>query len=182
VTALEYDLVVIGSGSAGQKCAVAAAKAGKRVAVIDRTGMIGGVSVHTGTIPGKTVREAIFQLSGLAISALYGGGPRRRVGISVENVSSRVKAIVARETEVVRAQLERNGIVIYPGDARFLDPHTVEVQSDGEGTTVNGSKILIAGPGQRATGSMIDQREFMRKETMQTNYAIRSSRTIHEVV
>src|SRR6267154_2681545 len=62
VTALEYDLVVIGSGPAGQKCAVAAAKAGKRVAAIDRTGMIGGVSVHTGTIPGKTVREAIFQL------------------------------------------------------------------------------------------------------------------------
>jgi NAD(P) transhydrogenase len=144
VTESKYDLVVIGSGPAGQKCAIAAAKARKSVAVIDRTGMVGGVSVHTGTIPSKTVREAIFQLSGLAVSALYGGGPRGRAGISVENVSSRVKAIVARETEVIRAQLERNGIVIHLGNGRFLDPHTVEVQGDGESTRVNGSKILIA--------------------------------------
>src|SRR5712691_136927 len=99
VNAPEYDLVVIGSGPAGQKGAIAAAKARKSVAVIDRIGMIGGVSVHTGTIPSKTVREAIFQLSGLAVSALYGAGSRGRVEISVENVSSRVKAIVARETE-----------------------------------------------------------------------------------
>ena len=90
VTTLEYDLVVIGSGPAGQKGAIAAAKARKSVAVIDRIGMIGGVSVHTGTIPSKTVREAIFQLSGLAVSALYGAGPPGRVDISVENVSSRV--------------------------------------------------------------------------------------------
>src|SRR6266700_2940032 len=130
----EYDLVVIGSGPAGQKAAIAAAKARKRVAVIDRMGMIGGVSVHTGTIPSKTVREAIFQLSGLAVSALYGSGSRSRVDISVENVSSRVKAIVARETEVIRAQLKRNGIAIYEGSAQFLDSHTLEVQGDGEGT------------------------------------------------
>src|ERR1700688_5307473 len=100
----EYDLVVIGSGPAGQKGAIAAAKARKRVAVIDRTGMLGGVSVHTGTIPSKTVREAIFQLSGLAVNPLYGNGSQSRIDISVENVSSRVKAIVARETEVIRAQ------------------------------------------------------------------------------
>src|SRR5258708_30628048 len=92
VTALEYDLVVIGSGPAGQKCAIAAAKARKRVAVIERIGMIGGVSVHTGTIPRKTVREAIFQLSGLAVSALYGHGARSHVDLSVRNVTSRVKA------------------------------------------------------------------------------------------
>src|SRR5439155_6161172 len=116
----------------------------KRVAVIDRAGMIGGVSVHTGTIPSKTVREAIFQLSGLAVSALYGAGSRGRVNISVENVSSRVKAIVARETGVVRAQLERNGIVIYAGGASFLDAHTLEVQGDGAGSRIKGSKILIA--------------------------------------
>src|SRR5260221_5973356 len=140
----EFDLVVIGSGPAGQKGAIAAAKARKSVAVIDRIGMIGGVSVHTGTIPSKTVREAIFQLSGLAVSALYGAGSRGRVDISVENVSSRVKAIVARETGVVRAQLERNGIVIYTGGASFLDPHTLEVQGDGAGIRINGSKILMA--------------------------------------
>jgi len=145
VNAPEYDLVVIGSGPAGQKGAIAAAKARKSVAVIDRIGMIGGVSVHTGTIPSKTVREAIFQLSGLAVSALYGAGSRGRVDISVENVSSRVKAIVARETGVVRAQLERNGIAVHPGCASFLDPHTLEVQDgNGEGIRLKGRKILIA--------------------------------------
>jgi len=68
VNAPEYDLLVIGSGPAGQKGSIAAAKAGRSVAVIDRIAMIGGVSVHTGTIPSKTVREAIFQLSGLAVT------------------------------------------------------------------------------------------------------------------
>src|SRR5258708_35355344 len=130
---------------AGQKGAIAAAKARKSVAVIDRIGMIGGVSVHSGTIPSKTVREAIFQLSGLAVSALYGAGSRGRVEISVERVSSRVKAIVARETCAVRARLERNGIVVHPGWASFLDPHTLEVQGgDGEGTRLKGRKVLIA--------------------------------------
>src|SRR5437899_12748296 len=75
----EYDLVVIGSGPAGQKGAIAAAKARKRVAIIDRAVMIGGVSVHTGTIPSKTIREAIFQLNGFAVKALYGNGSRSRV-------------------------------------------------------------------------------------------------------
>jgi NAD(P) transhydrogenase len=123
VNATEYDLVVIGSGPAGQKGAIAAAKARKRVAVIERAGMIGGVSVHTGTIPSKTVREAIFQLSGLAGSALDGAGLQGRVDISVESVSARV---------------------IYRGNASFLDPHRVEVQGDGEGIRLKGTKILIA--------------------------------------
>lgn len=140
----EYDLVVIGSGPAGQRGAVAAAKVGKRVAVIDRTVMIGGVSVHTGTIPSKTVREAIFQLTGSAVRALYGSGARAGVDISVRDVSSRVIAIVARETEVIRAQLRRNGIAIHQGTAHFIDPHTVEVQGDGEGIKLEAAKILIA--------------------------------------
>jgi NAD(P) transhydrogenase len=140
----EYDLVVIGSGPAGQKGAIAAAKARKRVAIIDRTVMIGGVSVHTGTIPSKTVREAIFQLTGSAVKTLYGNGSRGRVDISVRDVSSRVHAIVTRETEVIREQLKRNGIAIHQGTAHFLDPHTVEVQGDGGGIRLQAAKILIA--------------------------------------
>src|SRR4029077_5568261 len=140
----EYDLVVIGSGPAGQRGAIAAAKARKRVAIIDRTVMIGGVSVHTGTIPSKTVREAIFQLTGSAVKALYGKGTRSRVDISVQDVSTRVNAIVARETEVIREQLKRNGIAIHQGTAHFLDPHTVEVQDGGEGIRLEAAKILIA--------------------------------------
>src|SRR5260370_771166 len=144
VSASAYDLVVIGSGPAGQKGAIAAAKARKRVAVIDRTTMMGGVSVHTGTIPSKTVREAIFQLTGLAVKALYGNGSPSRVDISIQDVSSRVNAIVARETEVIRAQLKRNGIAVHQGSAHFLDPYTMEVQGDGEGIRVEAAKILIA--------------------------------------
>ena len=144
VTAAEYDLVVIGSGPAGQKGAIAAAKARKRVAVIDRTDMMGGVSVHTGTIPSKTLREAIFQLTGLTVKALYGNGYRSRGDISVQDLSSRVHAIIGRETEVVRAQLKRNGVAIYQGDALFLDPHTVGIQGEGEGLRVKAEKILVA--------------------------------------
>jgi NAD(P) transhydrogenase len=144
VSASEYDLVVIGSGPAGQKGAIAAAKAHKRVAVIDRTTMMGGVSVHTGTIPSKTVREAIFQLTGFAVKALYGHGSQGRVDISIQDVSSRVNAIIAQETEVVRAQLKRNGIAVHQGSAHFLDSHTVQVQRDDESIRVNGEKILIA--------------------------------------
>ena len=140
----DYDLIVIGSGPAGQKGAIAAAKARKRVALIDRTVMMGGVSVHTGTIPSKTLREAIFQLTGIAVKALYGNGHRSHSDIPVEDLSSRVNAIIARETEVVRAQLVRNGIAIYQGTALFLDPHTVEVQGDGGGIRVKAEKILVA--------------------------------------
>ena len=144
MSVFEYDIVVIGSGPAGQKGAIAAAKAHKRVAIIDRAVMIGGVSVHTGTIPSKTIREAIFQLTGFAVKALYGNESRSRGDISVQDVASRVKAIVTRETEVIRAQLKRNGIAIHQGSAQFLDPHAVEVQGDGEGIRVEAAKILIA--------------------------------------
>jgi NAD(P) transhydrogenase len=144
VTTAEYDLVVIGSGPAGQKGAIAAAKARKRVAVIDRAVMIGGVSVHTGTIPSKTLREAIFQLTGFAVKDLYGNGNRNRGDISVQDLSSRVSAIVTRETKVVRAQLKRNGVAIYEGSALFLDSHIVEVQGDGGVTSLKAEKILVA--------------------------------------
>jgi len=139
----EYDLVVIGSGPAGQKGAIAAAKARKCVAVIDRATMIGGVSVHTGTIPSKTVREAIFQLTGLAVKTLYGNGYKNRAGVSLYELSSRVRAIIARETGVVRAQLTRNGIAIYQGNAQFRDPHTLEIEG-GEGARLKAERVLIA--------------------------------------
>ena len=109
---LAYDLVVVGSGPAGQKGAIAAAKAHKRVALVDRTVMMGGVCVHTGTIPSKTLREAIFQLTGSTVNALSG---KPNGDISVQDLASRVSAIVSRETEVIRAQLKRNGVTVDQG-------------------------------------------------------------------
>lgn len=140
----EFDLVVIGSGPAGQKGAICAAKLRKRVAVIDRTVMMGGVCVHTGTIPSKSVREAIFQLTGSAVKSFYGNAYRGNGDISVKDLAFRVQSVVVRETDVIRAQLKRNGVSIYQGLARFVDPHTIEIQGESEKTVIRGEHVLIA--------------------------------------
>jgi NAD(P) transhydrogenase len=138
----QFDLVVIGSGPAGQKGAICAAKMRKRVAVVDRTRMMGGVCVHTGTIPSKTVREAIFQLTGAAVKRAY--GYRGDGDISVPELTSRVQAIVARETEVIHAQLKRNDVTIFQGVAQFADPLTIEVVNDDQKSLLRAEHVLIA--------------------------------------
>src|SRR5438552_13594742 len=138
----QYDLVVIGSGPAGQKGAIAAAKLGKRVAVIDRPAMIGGVSLHSGTIPSKTAREAALYLTGFRQRSFYGEAYTLKENVTVSDLRFRVQQVVAREREVVQAQLQRNGIEIIPGLARFLDPHTVAIVDDGQGVGIVGT-----GPG-----------------------------------
>ncbi|HXY30445.1 MAG TPA: FAD-dependent oxidoreductase, partial [Gemmatimonadaceae bacterium] len=120
-----FDLVVIGSGPAGQKGAIAAAKHRKRVAVIDRGEMIGGCSVHLGTIPSKSLREAILYLSGINQRAFYGEDYRVKDTISADDLRLRVRQILEGETAVVRAQLKRNGVTTIDGTARFTDPHSL---------------------------------------------------------
>jgi NAD(P) transhydrogenase len=139
-----YDLIVIGSGPAGQKGAICAAKLRKRVAMVDRTLMMGGVCVHTGTIPSKSVREAIFQLTGIAVRTFYGSNYRGKGDVSVHDLASRVTNIVSRETEVIRAQLRRNGVAIYQGIAHFADANSIEVNGESEKVTLRGEHILIA--------------------------------------
>src|SRR6202041_2894132 len=128
-----YDLIVIGSGPAGQKGAICAAKLGKRVAMVDRTMMMGGVCVHTGTIPSKSVREAIFQLTGIAVRTFYGSNYRGKGDGSGLDLASRVTSIVSRETDVICAQLKRNGVAVYQGMAHFVDPPTIEGRGETEG-------------------------------------------------
>ncbi len=139
-----YDLIVIGSGPAGQKGAICAAKLRKRVAMVDRTLMMGGVCVHTGTIPSKSVREAIFQLTGIAVRTFYGSNYRGKGEVSVHDLASRVTSIVSRETDVIRAQLRRNGVEIFQGMAQFVDAHTIEVQGESARVTLRGENFLIA--------------------------------------
>src|SRR5215813_7726871 len=139
-----YDLVVIGSGPAGQKGAIAAAKLGKRVAVVDRKEMVGGVSLHTGTIPSKTLREAILYLSGFQHRTFYGRDYSLKDTIEIDDLAFRVQTVMAREVEIVRAQLKRNGVTTYNGTAKFADPHTLEVESADEKTVLRGEHILIA--------------------------------------
>ncbi len=141
----DYDLVVIGSGPAGQKAAINASKLGKRVAVIERAGMVGGVSVHSGTIPSKTLRDAILYLTGFNERSFYGQDYRLRERISSEEIASRVRMIVTRETNLVRSQFNRNRVAELDGTARFLEPHTLEIASSGGRTTiVRGDYVLIA--------------------------------------
>ena len=139
-----YDLIVVGSGPAGQKGAICAAKLRKRVAIVDRAVMIGGVCVHTGTIPSKSIREAIFQLTGNAVKTFYGHSYRGKGEVSVQDLSASVKGIVSRETDVIDSQLRRNGVTVFHGMAQFSDPHTIEVQGETDKAVLHGENILIA--------------------------------------
>ena len=142
----EYDLVVIGSGPGGQKAAVAASKLGKTVAVIERGWMLGGVCVNTGTIPSKTLREAVVYLTGMSQRELYGSSYRVKDKITTEDLHLRTAHVITKEVDVVRAQLMRNKIDLFTGHGRFLDPHTIVVDNDkdAEHITVTGDHIVIA--------------------------------------
>jgi NAD(P) transhydrogenase len=142
--AAAYDLAVIGTGPAGQKGAIAAAKLGKKVAVIDRKEMVGGVCLHTGTIPSKTLREAILYLSGFREKSFYGRDYAVSKDIGVADLAFRVQKVMAREMEIVRNQLERNRVTILSGSARFVDSHTLEIRSVEGETRVAAEHILIA--------------------------------------
>jgi NAD(P) transhydrogenase len=142
----DYDLVVIGSGPGGQKAAIAGAKLGRRVAVVERGSMLGGVCVNTGTIPSKTLREAVLYLTGMALRDLYGASYRVKSEITIADLMARTQHVVGREIEVVRAQLLRNHVELMQGTASFLDPNTIRVTGTGRGesSTVTAEKIVIA--------------------------------------
>ncbi len=140
----EYDLVVIGSGPAGQKGAICAAKMRKKVAIIDRTKSVGGVCVHTGTIPSKTLREAVLYLSGFRQRTFYGRGYALKDRIAMSDLIFRAESVMAREVEVIKSQLRRNYVTIFEGDARFLDAHTLEVKNHEGAQLLHGQHILIA--------------------------------------
>ncbi|MDQ3890114.1 MAG: Si-specific NAD(P)(+) transhydrogenase [Actinomycetota bacterium] len=122
----DYDLLVIGSGPAGQKAAVQAAKLGRRVAVVERQ-QLGGASVNRGTIPSKTLREAIVYLTGLSQRAIYGDSYRVQSEITVDDLRLRTRQVIDREVDVVRHQLVRNHVEVIEGSASFLDSHTIAV-------------------------------------------------------
>jgi NAD(P) transhydrogenase len=141
----DFDLLVIGSGPSGQKAAIAAAKLDRRVAIIERPNMIGGVCLNTGTIPSKTMREAVLYLTGLDQREMYGQSYRVKEEITIADLAARTQHVVSRETDVVRSQLSRNRVTILAGNARFAGPNTVEVD-DGHGRvrTVTADAVVIA--------------------------------------
>ena len=106
----DFDLLVIGSGPGGQKAAIAAAKLGHRVAVVEKRDMVGGVCINTGTIPSKTLREAVLYLTGLNQRELYGQSYRVKDDITVADLTARTQHVVGREIDVIRSQLSRNHV------------------------------------------------------------------------
>ncbi len=140
----EYDLVVIGSGPAGQKGAICAAKLRKKVAIIDRQRTMGGVCVHTGTIPSKMLREAVLYLSGFRQRTFYGRGYVVKDRILMSDLVFRAQSVMTREVDVIKAQLRRNYVTTLEGDARFKDPHTIEIHNQEGVQLAHGEKILIA--------------------------------------
>jgi NAD(P) transhydrogenase len=144
MSAVKYDLVVIGSGPAGQRAAVAAAKMGKRVAVVEARQVVGGVCINTGTIPSKTMREAVLHLSGYNYRSVYGVNYRVKEKITMADLAFRVQAVIKTEVDVTEAQLSRNGIDVVHGIARFIDPHQVRAEGVQTDSTLEADRIIIA--------------------------------------
>jgi NAD(P) transhydrogenase len=142
----DYDLLVLGSGPSGQKAAIAAAKLGKSVAIIERGLMLGGVCVNTGTIPSKTLREAVVYLTGMSQRELYGASYRVKEKITPADLLARTQHVIGKEIDVVRSQLMRNRVELYVGHARFTDAHTLQVEDPNrsESIAVTGRNVVIA--------------------------------------
>src|SRR5271157_33653 len=140
----KYDLIVIGSGPAGQRSAIQGAKAGRHVALIERREVVGGACINTGTIPSKTIREAVLHLSGYQYQGIYGMNYRVKEKITVADLAFRVQHVIKTEIDVTQAQLSRNGIEVISGTASFVDATHVRVQSARGQSDLEADKIIIA--------------------------------------
>ena len=150
----DYDIVVIGSGPAGQRAAVQAAKVDKRVAIVERSDVVGGVMLNTGTIPSKTLREATLYLSGYRERGLYGESYRVKQNISMQDLLFRTEYVVRHEIEVMRHQLMRNRIDLITAEASFVDPHTLRLTSlNGTAHREITAAIIVIATGTSATSA-----------------------------
>lgn len=144
MSAVRYDLTVIGSGPSGQRAAVAASKMKKRVAVVESRAVVGGVCINTGTIPSKTMREAVLHLSGYNYRSVYGINYRVKEKITMADLAFRVQAVIKTEVDVTEAQLSRNGIDIVHGVAHFVDPTHIRVEGPMGDNTLESDRVIIA--------------------------------------
>ncbi len=140
----DYDMIVIGCGPAGQRAAIQAAKLRKKVAIIDRREVVGGVCVNTGTIPSKSFKEAVLFLSGFRQRNIYGAGYRVKTDIKMSDLTFRCNRVMQLEIEVIKNQLNRNHVETLYGHASFLDPHTIELSTHTGVLRKSAEKIVIA--------------------------------------
>jgi NAD(P) transhydrogenase len=139
-----YDLVVIGSGPGGQRAAIQAAKSGKRVAMIEKGVGVGGVCTNTGTIPSKTMREAVLHLSGFYYQNFYGANYRVKETVTMADLNYRIQRVIESEVSVIQAQLQRNGVDLLHGVGSFLDAHRIQVENGGGRIELEAANVLIA--------------------------------------
>jgi NAD(P) transhydrogenase len=150
-----YDLIVIGSGPAGQRAAIQGAKTGKRVALIEKRAVIGGVSINTGTIPSKTMREAVLHLSGYNYQHIYGVSYRVKEKITMADLAFRIQHVIKTEIDVTQAQLSRNNIEVMTGTAGFKDHNTVTVSNARGGNDISAEMFVIATGTKPATSPRV---------------------------
>ncbi len=139
-----YDLLVIGTGPAGQKAAVQAAKLAKKVGIIERKAVVGGVCTNTGTIPSKSLREAVLYLSGFRQRNLYGAGYRLKHAITIEDLAYRTDHVIKNEIAIVENQMARNRVDMIYGTAGFVDPHRLRIRQAGGPVEHTADFIVIA--------------------------------------
>jgi NAD(P) transhydrogenase len=139
-----YDLIIIGSGPAGQRGAIYATKQGKKVAVVERMRAVGGVCINTGTIPSKTMREAVLHLSGYNYRSIYGMNYRVKERITMADLAFRVQHVIKTEVDVTEAQLSRNGVDVLYGVGSFDDPNHVRVTEEGSSQVYEAKNVIIA--------------------------------------
>ena len=139
-----YDLAVIGSGPAGQKAAIQAAKLGKRVAIIERSNVIGGAQINTGTIPSKALREAAVQLTGHNKRSLYGDSYRVKRDITIGDLISVSQRVIHNELEIIRDAFDRNGVDVLWGAAHFEGPNLLQIVRDDETELLTADYFVIA--------------------------------------
>jgi NAD(P) transhydrogenase len=153
----DFDVLVLGSGPGGQKAAIAASKLGRSVAMAERRHMMGGVCINTGTIPSKTLREAVLYLTGLSQREMYGQSYRLKDDITVADLAARTSHVIGREVDVIRNQLSRNRVTLLTGSGRFVDPHTLAIADPGgREHTVRAEKVVIATGTVPARPSTVD--------------------------
>jgi len=139
-----YDLLVIGTGPAGQKAAIQAAKLGKKVGIIERTTVVGGVCTNTGTIPSKSFRETVLYLSGFQQRTLYGADYRLKDTITVEDLIVRTTHVITNDIQTIQSQMRRNSVDIINGTASFVGPHRLSVRQASETVEHTAHFIVIA--------------------------------------
>jgi NAD(P) transhydrogenase len=139
-----FDLIVIGSGPAGQRAAIQGAKCGRRVCVVEQRESLGGVCINTGTIPSKTIREAVLHLSGFQYQGIYGVNYHVKDRISMADLTFRVNQVIKTEGDVTQAQLARNGVEIIYARANFLDSTHVRISNSRGQDDLEAPTIIIA--------------------------------------